>query len=153
MDHFTKYIWFYPLKQKSNVHGIFVRFKALVKNYFKETIVIVYSDQRGGYQALKYFLALHGISHFITLHIHLSTISILNIVIVTLWEQSFLSFHMLIGPMHFKQMFTFSIVFPLLHFNYSLRMLNSLVNLPTMVNSKASCVSANHDFDLILLIN
>ena len=66
MDHFTKYIWFYPLKQKSNVSEIFVRFKALLENYFKPKIVTLYSNQGGEYQALKSFLAPHGISHFTT---------------------------------------------------------------------------------------
>ena len=66
VDHFSKYIWFYPLKQKSNVCDIFVRFKGLVENYFKAKIVTLYSDQGGEYQALESFLALHGISHFTT---------------------------------------------------------------------------------------
>ena len=66
MDHFTKYIWFYSLKQKSNVRDVFVRFKALVEKYFKAKIVTLYFDQGGKYQAFKYFLALHGISHFTT---------------------------------------------------------------------------------------
>ena len=67
VHHFTKYIWFYPLKQKSNVHDIFVRFKALVENYFKAKIVTLHSIQGGEYQALKSFLTLHDISHFTTL--------------------------------------------------------------------------------------
>ena len=33
-NHFTKYIWFYPLRRKSNVHDIFIQFEALVENYF-----------------------------------------------------------------------------------------------------------------------
>ena len=66
MDHFTKHICFYPLKQKSNVREIFVRFKALLENYFKAKIVTLYSNQGGEYQALKSFLAPHGISHFTT---------------------------------------------------------------------------------------
>ena len=66
VDHFIKYIWFYPLKQKSNVRQIFVHFKALVENYFKAKIITLYSDQGGEYQALKSFLAFHGISHFTT---------------------------------------------------------------------------------------
>ena len=66
MDHFTKYIWFYPIKQKSNGRDIFVHFKALVENYFKAKIVTLYSDQLGEYQALKSFLALHGNFHFTT---------------------------------------------------------------------------------------
>ena len=34
IDHFTKYIWFYPLKQKSEVKDIFIRFKTIVEKHF-----------------------------------------------------------------------------------------------------------------------
>ena len=63
MDHFIKYIWFYPLKKKSNVKNTFIRFKAIVENYFKEKIVTLYSDNGGEYIALTEFFAMHGISH------------------------------------------------------------------------------------------
>lgn len=33
IDHFTKYIWFYPLKHKSEVKTIFIRFKAITENH------------------------------------------------------------------------------------------------------------------------
>ena len=49
MDRFTNYIWFYPLKRKSNFCDIFVCFKALVENDFKTKIVTLYSDQGGEY--------------------------------------------------------------------------------------------------------
>ena len=94
MDLFTKCIWLYPLKQKSNVGDIFVCFKTLVENCFKTKIVTLYIDviflsvsrpwlkfvlkqklslysslyidRRSECQALTSFLALHGISHFTT---------------------------------------------------------------------------------------
>ena len=33
VDHFTKYIWFYPLRRRLDVHSTFVAFKQLVKIY------------------------------------------------------------------------------------------------------------------------
>jgi hypothetical protein len=39
VDHFTKYIWLYPIKYKSNVFTIFPTFKNLVENYFKTKII------------------------------------------------------------------------------------------------------------------
>jgi len=53
VDHFTKYIWFYPLRKKSEVKPTFIRFKALVENYFKTKIMTIYSDNGGEYIALK----------------------------------------------------------------------------------------------------
>ena len=44
VDHYTKYIWFYPLRRKSDVHSIFVTFKQLVENYFTTTIKTLYTD-------------------------------------------------------------------------------------------------------------
>nr|CAN80558.1 hypothetical protein VITISV_023041 [Vitis vinifera] len=66
VDHYTWYIWYYPLKRKSHVYDVFVRFKALVENQFKHQIVTVYSDNGGEYQALDNFLSTNGISHLTT---------------------------------------------------------------------------------------
>jgi transposase InsO family protein len=63
VDHFTKYIWLYPLKQKSHVKDIFIRFKAITKKHFNQNIHTLYSDNGGEYVALTNLLALHGISH------------------------------------------------------------------------------------------
>jgi len=52
VDHFTKYIWFYLLKKKYDVKNTFIRFKAIVENYFKEKIVTLYSENEGEYIAL-----------------------------------------------------------------------------------------------------
>ena len=35
VDHYTKYIWFYPLKRKSEVKENFIRFRAIVENFLK----------------------------------------------------------------------------------------------------------------------
>ncbi|KAL6328776.1 hypothetical protein AAG906_003793 [Vitis piasezkii] len=63
VDHFTKYIWFYPLKRKSDTHAVFVRFKALVEKFFNRPIITLYSDNGGEYQALSSFLTINGVSH------------------------------------------------------------------------------------------
>ena len=66
IDHFTKYIWIYPLKRKSDVQEVFTRYKPIVENYFSHKIITLYSDNGGEYIALKDYLSLHGISHFTT---------------------------------------------------------------------------------------
>ena len=63
IDHFTKYIWFYPLKQKSEVKDVFIRFKAIVEKYFDKNIKTLYSDNGGEYIVLAKFLATNGVSH------------------------------------------------------------------------------------------
>lgn len=35
IDHFTCYIWFYPLKQNSDVHDFFIYLEPSVENFFK----------------------------------------------------------------------------------------------------------------------
>ena len=66
VDHFTRYIWFYPLKQKSEVKDIFIRFKAIVEKHFDKPIKTLYSDNGGEYIALANFLSTNGISHLTT---------------------------------------------------------------------------------------
>lgn len=66
VDHFTKYIWFYPLKKKSDTKDVFIRFKALVEKFFEKPIKSIYSDNGGEYEALRNFLTIHGVSHLTT---------------------------------------------------------------------------------------
>ena len=66
VDHITKYIWFYPLSHKSDVHSTFVVFKQLVENYFTSTIKTLYTDNRGEFLALRSFLETHDITHLTT---------------------------------------------------------------------------------------
>jgi histone deacetylase 1/2 len=66
IDHFTKYIWFYPLKNKSDVKEVFIRFRAIVEKHFNSTIKTLYSDNGGEYISLANFLSTNGISHLTT---------------------------------------------------------------------------------------
>jgi len=66
VDHFTKYVWFYPLKHKSDVHEVFTRYKAIVENYFQHRIITLYTDNGGEYLGLRNFLSKAGITHMTT---------------------------------------------------------------------------------------
>ena len=66
VDHFTRYTWLYPLKQKSQVKEVFIAFKALVENRFQTRVRTLYSDNGGEFIALRSYLAVHGISHLTT---------------------------------------------------------------------------------------
>jgi len=66
VDHFTKYVWLYPLRNKSDVSTLFPTFKNLVENYFNNKIISLYSDNGGEFLKLKSFLNIHGISHLTT---------------------------------------------------------------------------------------
>ena len=63
VNHYTKYIWLYPLRHKSYVHSTFIAFKNLVENYFTTTIMTLYTDNEGEFLTLRSFFATHGISH------------------------------------------------------------------------------------------
>ena len=64
VDHFTRYIWLYPLKNKSDVKDTFILFKNIVEKFFQRSIISLYSDNGGEYIALKSFLQANVISHF-----------------------------------------------------------------------------------------
>ncbi|WVY96943.1 hypothetical protein V8G54_029094 [Vigna mungo] len=66
VDHFTRYIWLYPIKRKSDVQILFPKFKSLVENFFHRNIKILYTDNGGEYIGLGPFLSTHGISHHST---------------------------------------------------------------------------------------
>jgi len=66
VDHFTKYMWFYPMTAKSSVSSIFPQFKHLVETKFQAKIKSVYSDNGGEFVAFKNYFSIHGISHYTT---------------------------------------------------------------------------------------
>ncbi|WVY90850.1 hypothetical protein V8G54_036364 [Vigna mungo] len=63
VDHFTHYIWLYPIKHESDVQTLFPQFKSLVENFFHRNIKILYTDNGGEYIGFHPFLSTHGISH------------------------------------------------------------------------------------------
>ena len=63
IDHFSKYVWLYPMKNKSDVFNIFAQFKTIVEKHFNLPILTFFSDNGGEFVKLKHFLATHGISH------------------------------------------------------------------------------------------
>lgn len=66
VDHFSKYVWLYPIKLKYDVSLIFQTFKSLVEKQFQCHIKTLYSDNGGEFIKLRPFLQKHGISHLIT---------------------------------------------------------------------------------------
>lgn len=56
VDHFSRYTWLFPLKQKSHVKDTFVAFKNLGENRFQTKIGTLYVALRG-------YLSSQGISH------------------------------------------------------------------------------------------
>lgn len=63
VDHFTKYIWLYPLQLKFDTTKVFIRYKALVENFFQLSLKTLYFDNGGEYQSLHNYLSIDGISH------------------------------------------------------------------------------------------
>ncbi|KAJ9556427.1 hypothetical protein OSB04_011041 [Centaurea solstitialis] len=66
VDYYSKYVWLYPLKHKSDVSKIFPQFKLLVEKFFQTPIISIFSDNGGEYQGLASFLQSMGISHYTT---------------------------------------------------------------------------------------
>lgn len=54
------------MKNRSDIFAIFPKFKVLIENYFKKSIVSVYSTNGGEYQKLKSFFESHVITHLTT---------------------------------------------------------------------------------------
>lgn len=66
VDHFSKYVWLYPLKLKSDVFIIFPVFKNLVERQLNSQIKTLYSDNGVEFIKLRPFLQNHDISHMTT---------------------------------------------------------------------------------------
>ena len=49
VDHFTRYTWLYPLKQKFQVIDVFTRFKVLVENRFQTKLRTLCTRNGGEY--------------------------------------------------------------------------------------------------------
>jgi hypothetical protein len=53
VDHYTKYMWFYPMATKFGVSSIFLHFKNLVETLFQTKIKSLHFDNGGEFIALK----------------------------------------------------------------------------------------------------
>lgn len=87
VNHFTKYMWYYPLKKKSDSKDVFIQFKLKVEKYFQRSIVTIFSDNGVNIRDLIHFLLLMGLLILLFLHTHPSTMVILKDAIVILWRQ------------------------------------------------------------------
>ncbi|KAJ9560019.1 hypothetical protein OSB04_005179 [Centaurea solstitialis] len=66
VDYYSKYVWLYPIKLKSDVSKLFPQFKLLVEKFFQTPIVSIFTDNGGEYVGLLPFLQSNGISHYTT---------------------------------------------------------------------------------------
>ncbi|KAM2691792.1 hypothetical protein EV2_006149 [Malus domestica] len=51
VDDFTRYCWFYPLRYKSDVLSVFMKYKSLVENTLCTKIITLRSDSGGEYMS------------------------------------------------------------------------------------------------------
>jgi hypothetical protein len=66
VDHFTRYTWIYPLKNKTDVAIIFPQFHSKIENFFSHKVKSIYTDGGTEYFKLKPYFNTHGISHYIS---------------------------------------------------------------------------------------
>jgi len=55
IDHFSKYVWLYPIKHKYDISHIFPIFKSLFENQLNTKIKTFYLDNGGKYIKLRSF--------------------------------------------------------------------------------------------------
>ena len=66
IDHFTKYVWLYPLRTKLDVFSTFIQYKNVVEIIFHTKIASVYTDGGGEFIKLKQLFNQKRISHLLT---------------------------------------------------------------------------------------
>ncbi|MFS7942758.1 putative RNA-directed DNA polymerase [Helianthus anomalus] len=66
VDYYSKYVWLYPMKRKSDVATLFPQFKNLVEKFFQTPLISIFTDNGGEYIGLKNYFHQRGISHFTT---------------------------------------------------------------------------------------
>ena len=68
IDHYTRYSWFYPLRNKSDFYEIFLMFQALAQNICQEKICTFECDGGGEFISHKFLnhLELHGIQQHLS---------------------------------------------------------------------------------------
>jgi hypothetical protein len=52
VDYYSKYVWLYPMKRKSDVSIIFPRFKQLVEKFFQTLIISIFTNNGGEYNGV-----------------------------------------------------------------------------------------------------
>ena len=67
VNHYSKYVWFYPLINKSGAFSIFLEFKIHVKFFFGRSIKALQTDGGGEFIKFKYYLSSQGIAHHLSL--------------------------------------------------------------------------------------
>lgn len=63
IDEAMKYIGFFPLKRKLDVHNTFIKFKVEIENITSKKIKQLQMDNGGEFIVLKSFLQIHDIEH------------------------------------------------------------------------------------------
>jgi hypothetical protein len=63
VDDYTRYMWYYPMRAKSDLYAIFDKFRSLVERSFSRKIISFQSDLGGEYKKLGSTLASLGIRH------------------------------------------------------------------------------------------
>ncbi|KAI5345120.1 hypothetical protein L3X38_012997 [Prunus dulcis] len=68
VDNFSRYSWIFPMRLKSEVFSLYVKFKTLVENLFSTKIKALQTDGGGEYTSHIFhnFLVTHGIDHRIS---------------------------------------------------------------------------------------
>lgn len=65
LDNFSKFLWFFPIKLKSNVEAIFLQFQYYMEKYFECKVKTIQSDWGGEYRRLHNYFQKNGITHHI----------------------------------------------------------------------------------------
>lgn len=63
-DHFSHFIWIFPLHKKSDALFLFILFKLLIEKLLGLQIKQLQSDGGGEYKKFKHFLTSNGILHY-----------------------------------------------------------------------------------------
>ena len=68
VDDFSRFLWIYPLKRKSDFYQIFLTFQAMVEKQFQKKIQVFHSDNGGEFSKQEFIdhLLHHGIIHLLS---------------------------------------------------------------------------------------
>lgn len=63
LDDYSKFLWLFPIKLKSDVESVFLQFQCYVEKHFERKIKSVQSDWGGEYRRLHNYFKANGITH------------------------------------------------------------------------------------------